>query len=173
MGVEHLVTTMNKDTERGYLAHANSLRLLTQFGHWPTEALESNPLKLPTLRISRLASTIHGLVMDNLPPQHLEYETVTSLRAASQATNTIRMESRHTIESQQDTREYDKLIKQICKSLHYSNTLLQHLSPLWATCTHKWSTTLTITRFFPSNTQLHIRNTEAIIARLPNKRRCA
>jgi hypothetical protein len=125
MDVEHHVTTMNTGTERGYLAHAHSLRLLTQFGsggrqatfgsgnwggrlprgdlwcgnigsglqrarghcpphiagpstqplvhdtrcalltsvvtiflsfftqfgHWPSEALESNPLKLPTLRI--------------------------------------------------------------------------------------------------------------------------
>jgi hypothetical protein len=72
MGVEHLVLTMNKDTERGHLAHAHSLRLLAQFGHWPTEALESNPLKLPTLRILRLASTIHGLAMDNLPSLHHE-----------------------------------------------------------------------------------------------------
>ena len=33
MGVDHLVTTMNKDMERGYLAHAHSLRLISQFGH--------------------------------------------------------------------------------------------------------------------------------------------
>ena len=50
VGVEHLICTMNKDMDRGYLAHAHILRLLTQFGHSPTEALESNPLKLPTLR---------------------------------------------------------------------------------------------------------------------------
>ena len=58
MGMEHLVHSMNKDTDRGYLAHAHTLRLLAQFGQWPTEALESNPLKLPTLRTLRLASTI-------------------------------------------------------------------------------------------------------------------
>ena len=95
MGVEHLSTAMNKDTERGYLAHAHTHRLLSQFGHWPTEALESNPLKLPTLRILRLTSTIHGLAMENLPPLHLENEVATSLRATSQATNTNRMKSRH------------------------------------------------------------------------------
>jgi hypothetical protein len=134
MGVEHHVTTMNKDTEREYPAHAHSLRLLTQFGHWPTKALESNPLKLPTLRILRLASTVHGLSMDNLPPLHFENEITTSLsRAASQATYTIRMDSRHTITSQQGTREYDKQVRQNFKPLHYSNTLLKHLAPLWAT----------------------------------------
>jgi hypothetical protein len=137
MGVEHIVTTMNKDTERGYLAHAHTLRLLTQFGHWPTEALESNPLKLPTLRILRLASTIHGLAMDNIPPLHLDNEIATSLRAASHATYTIRMDNRHTIMSQQGTREYDKLAKQYCKPLHYSKTLLKHLALLRATGTHK------------------------------------
>ena len=72
MGVEHLVTAMNKDTERGYLAHAHSLRLLTRFGDWPTKALESSPLKLPTLRVLKLASIIHGLAMDNLLPLHIE-----------------------------------------------------------------------------------------------------
>ena len=29
MGVDHLVHTMNKDTDRGYLAHAHTTRLLT------------------------------------------------------------------------------------------------------------------------------------------------
>ena len=61
MGIEHLINTMNKDTERGFLAHAHTLRVLIQFNHWPTEALESNPLKLPTLRMLRLANNIDGL----------------------------------------------------------------------------------------------------------------
>ena len=33
MGMEHLVRTMNKDTDRGYLVHSHTLRFLTQFGH--------------------------------------------------------------------------------------------------------------------------------------------
>jgi hypothetical protein len=61
MGIEHLVNTMNKYTERIYLAHSHTLSILTQFNHWLTEALESNPLKLSTLRILRLASTIKDL----------------------------------------------------------------------------------------------------------------
>ncbi len=107
--------------------------------------------------------------MDNLPSIHLENEIATSLRAASQATYTIRMESRHTITSQQGDREYDNLVRQSCKPPHYANTLLKHLAPLWATGTHKWSTILTITSLSPSNPQIHIRNTEAILARFPNK----
>ena len=58
MGIEHLIHTMNKDTERGFLANSHTLRILKQFNPWPTEALDSNPLKLPMLRILRLASTI-------------------------------------------------------------------------------------------------------------------
>ena len=61
MGIEHLIRNMNKDTERGYLAHSHALHILTQFNHWPTEALEPSPLKLPTLRIFHLASSIKGL----------------------------------------------------------------------------------------------------------------
>jgi len=107
--------------------------------------------------------------MDNLPLLHLKNEFATGLRAASQATNTNRIKSRHTITSQQGTREYDKLVRQNCKPRPYSNTLLKHLAPLWATGTHKWSTILTTTRLSTSNPQIHIRNTKAIIARLPNK----
>ena len=44
MGIEHLTRVMNKDTERGYTAHAHVHRLLSQFNNWPHEALESNPL---------------------------------------------------------------------------------------------------------------------------------
>ncbi len=61
MGIEHLTRVTNKDTERGFTAHAHVHRLISQFNHWSHEALESNPLKLPTLRILRLASTIPGL----------------------------------------------------------------------------------------------------------------
>jgi hypothetical protein len=68
MGIEHLLNNMNKDTERGYLTYSHTHRLLTQFNHWPTEALESNPLKLPTLRVLRMASAITNLHLDNLPP---------------------------------------------------------------------------------------------------------
>ena len=53
---------------------------------------------------------------------------------------------------------------------HYSNTILKHLAPLWATSTHRWITIITATNTSPSDTQLHIRNTEAIIARLPHRR---
>jgi len=169
IGVEHLLRIRNKDTDMGYLAYAHTLRLLAQFGHWPTEDLESNPIKLTTLRTLRLACTIQGLALDNLPPLYLENEIATSLRAASQATDCICMDIKQTIQCHQGTKEYDKLVRQNCKPLQYSNTLLKHLAPLWATGTHEWNTILTATRLFPSNTRLHIRNTEAILAILPNR----
>ncbi len=61
MGIDHLTSVLNKDTERGFAAHAHVYRLLSQINHWPHEALESNPLKLLTLYILRLASTLPGL----------------------------------------------------------------------------------------------------------------
>jgi hypothetical protein len=69
-GIEHLTRVMNKDTERGFTTHAHVHRLLTQFNHWPQEALEASPLKLPTLRIVRLANNIPGLEYDHLSPLH-------------------------------------------------------------------------------------------------------
>jgi hypothetical protein len=58
---------MNKDTERGFTANAHVYRILPLFGYWPREALESNPLKLPTLRILKLPGTIPRLEFDRLP----------------------------------------------------------------------------------------------------------
>ena len=83
IGIDHLTRVMNKDTERGFTAHAHVHRLLTQFNHWPLEALESIPLKLPTLRILRLASHIPGLEFDGLPPLQQDNAITTSLREAS------------------------------------------------------------------------------------------
>ena len=39
MGIEHLTRAMNKDSERGFIAHAHVHRLLTRFNQWPGEAL--------------------------------------------------------------------------------------------------------------------------------------
>jgi hypothetical protein len=91
MGTEHLTHVMNKDTERGFMAHAHVHRLLSQLNHWPQEALESNPLKLPTLRILRHASNIPGLEYDRMPPLHQYNAITTSIREASSAVdNTIK-----------------------------------------------------------------------------------
>jgi hypothetical protein len=79
MGIEHLTRVMNKDTERGFTAHAHVHRLLSPFNHWPQEALESNPLKLPTLRILRLASHIPWLECDCLPPLHKDNDITTNI----------------------------------------------------------------------------------------------
>ena len=80
MGIDHLTRVMNKDTNRGFKAHAHVHRLLSQCNYWPHEAIESNPLKLPTLRILRLASAIPGLEFDRLPSLHQEKDIATIIR---------------------------------------------------------------------------------------------
>jgi hypothetical protein len=112
MGIKHLINTINKGTERGFLAHSHTLRILTQFNHWRTEALESNPLKLPTLLILRLASNMKGLELDNLPPLLHNNDIVASLRVASQAVDEARMEKRQTLQSTLGTKDYDTLVRQ-------------------------------------------------------------
>jgi hypothetical protein len=44
MGIEHLTRVVNKYSERRFTAHAHVHRILSQFNHWPREALESNPI---------------------------------------------------------------------------------------------------------------------------------
>jgi hypothetical protein len=60
MGIEHLTNAMKNNSEIGFTAHAHVHKIITEFKHWPPEALETNHLKIPTLRILRLAGTIPG-----------------------------------------------------------------------------------------------------------------
>jgi len=128
MGIEHLTRIMNKDTERGFTAHAHVHRLLSQFNHWLQEALESNPLKLPTLRILRLASHIPGLEFDRMPCLHQDNDITTSIREASREVDSVRQGKRGTIQGQMGTKEYDKMVRQQCKQIQYSNKIFKHLA---------------------------------------------
>ncbi len=111
MGIEHLTRVMNKDTEGGFTAHDHVHRLLSQFNHWPQEALESNPLKLPTLHILRLVSNISGLEYDHLPPLYHDNAIATSVREASRAVDNARQEKRTSLQGQLGTKEYDRMVR--------------------------------------------------------------
>jgi len=117
IGIEHLTRSINKDTERGFTAHARVHRLLSIFNHWPQEALESNPLKLPTLRILKLASHISGLEYDNLPPLHQDNDTTTSIREASRAVDSARRDKCASIQGHMGTKKHDKMVRQQCKPI--------------------------------------------------------
>ena len=143
MRIEHLTRIMNKDTKRGFTAHAHVHRLLSQFNHWPREALESNPLKLPTLRILKLASRIPGLEYDNIPSLHQENAITTSICEASIATDNARQDKRATIQGHVGTKEHDKMARQQCKPIQYSNKILKRLAPLWKLGLNNWHTLLT------------------------------
>ena len=113
MGIEHFTRVMNKDAERGFTAHAHVNRRLSQFNHWPQETLESNPLKLPTLRILRLTSNISGLEYDRMPPLHQSNDITTSIREASSAVDNDRQEKRTAIHGQIGRKEHDKMVRQM------------------------------------------------------------
>jgi len=135
---------MSKDTERGFTTHAHVHRLLSQFNHVPREALESNLLKLPTLRILRLASHIPGLEYDGLPPLHQDNDITTSIREASTAVDNTRQAKRATIQGQMGTKEHEKMVRQQCKPIQYSNKILKHLAPLWELGQNTWNNLITI-----------------------------
>ena len=129
MGIEHLTRIMNKVTESGFTANAHVHRLLSQFNHWPQEALESNPLKLPTHRILTLVSHTPVLEFDRLPPLHQGNDITTSIREVSRAFDSARQGKRDTIQGQMDTNVYDKMVRHQCKPIQYCNKILTHLAP--------------------------------------------
>jgi hypothetical protein len=168
MGIDHLTRVLDKNSERGFAAHAHTIRLLSQYNHWPHEALESNPLKLPTLRILKLASIFSGLKFDRLPPLHQDNEIANSIREASTAVDTIRQDKRNTIQGQLGSKEFDKLVRQHCKPIQFSNKLLKHLAPLWELGIHRWNSIIAVPRHTTEDYTLRIQPTDVIMARLPN-----
>ena len=103
--------TTNHSSERGFTSHAHVHRLLSQFNHWPIEALESNPLKLPTLRILGLVSRIPGLEFDGLPPLRHDNAITTSIREASTEVENNRQAQRASLQGKMGTKEHDKIIR--------------------------------------------------------------
>jgi hypothetical protein len=162
MAIENLTRIMNKHTERGFTAHAHVHRLLSQFNHWPQEALESNPLKLPIIRILRLASNILSLEYDRLPPLHHVDAITIIIREASRAVDNARQEKRTSLQGQSGTKEYDKMLRQQCKSIQYYNKLLKHLTPLWEMEQPSWNNLLTIQRHYNEDYTLHIQPTSVM-----------
>jgi len=126
-----LTRVMNKATGRGFTAHAHVHRRLLQFDRCTREALESNPLKIPTLYILRLASSIPGLEYDCLPPLHQDNDITNSMREASIEVDNMRQGKRASIKGQMSTKEHDEMVRQQCKPIQYSNKILKHLAPLW------------------------------------------
>jgi hypothetical protein len=169
MGIEHLTRVMNKDTERGFTAHAHVHRLLSKFNHWSQEALESNPFnKLPTFRILRLTSNIPGLEYDRLPPLHQDNDINTSIRKASRAVDNARQEKRTSLQGQVGTKKYDQMVRQQCKQRNWSKKLLKHLAPLWELGLHNRNNLLTTQHRTNEDYTLHIQPTNVIMTRLPN-----
>ena len=109
MGIKHLTRVMNKDTEGWFTANAHVHLLLSQFNYWPQEALESNPIKLPTLRILRLASNIPGLEYDSMPPLHQDNDIIISIREESSAVDNARHVKRTALQEQTGPKEHDKI----------------------------------------------------------------
>ena len=106
--------------------------------------MESNPLKLPTLRILRLASHIPGLEYDCLPPLHQDNDIATSIREASFEVDSMRQAKRVSIKEQMGTKERDKMARQQCKPIQYSNKRLKHLAPLWELGLNIWNNLITM-----------------------------
>jgi hypothetical protein len=154
--------------KRGFTAHAHVHRLLSQFNHWSQEALESNPLKLPTFRILRLASNIPGLEYDRMPPLHQDNDITTSIREASDAVDNARHVKRTTLHGQTCTKKHDKIVRQQCKPIQYHKKLLKHLALLWELGLHNWDSLLKIQRHANEDYTLHIQPTSVIMVRLPN-----
>lgn len=94
MGIEHLTRSTNKNTERRFTAHAHAHRIISRFNHCPMEALETTTLKLPTLRILRLASTVSGLELEKLSGLQQDNETATNIKSASRTVDKTRQDKK-------------------------------------------------------------------------------
>jgi hypothetical protein len=75
MWIEHLMGTLNKPANRGYLAYANTCKASTTYQHWPKEAYEANQAKIPTLRVLSYVQNIAWAQLEHIPnlqaPNHI------------------------------------------------------------------------------------------------------
>jgi hypothetical protein len=69
------------------------------------------------------------------------------------------------------SKEYDKLVKQQCLPIHYSNKLLKHLAPLWETGVTQWNSLITKIQDPDGTYTYQIQPTPAVIAKLPKGHR--
>ena len=56
-------------------------------------------------------------------------------------------------------KEHDKMVRQQCKSIQYSNKILKHLAPLWELRLNNWHTLLTKQHHTNKHYTLHIPHT--------------
>jgi hypothetical protein len=66
------------------------------------------------------------------------------------------------------TKEHDKMIRQQCKPMHYSNKILTHFSPLWELWHNNWNNLITKQHHTKEHYTLYIPSTKVLMARLPN-----
>jgi hypothetical protein len=66
------------------------------------------------------------------------------------------------------TKEHDKMVRQQCKPIQYSNKILKHLAPLWELGHNNWNNLITIQHHTNEHYTLHISPTNVLMTRLPN-----
>ena len=90
MGLEHLVNTLNKPSQRGHMAFAHVSQLAARFQHWPAESDVGGLANLPTVRLLRYIHTIPGMELLHIPKLQNTNEIATTLRFASKAIDNSR-----------------------------------------------------------------------------------
>jgi hypothetical protein len=66
------------------------------------------------------------------------------------------------------TKEHEKMVRQQCKPIQYSNKILKHLAPLWELGLNNWNTLVTMLQHNKEHYTMHISPTTVLMAKLPN-----
>jgi hypothetical protein len=66
------------------------------------------------------------------------------------------------------TKEHDKMVRQQCKPILYSNKILKHLARLWELGLNNLNTLITIQHHTKEHYILHISPTHVLMDKLPN-----
>jgi hypothetical protein len=166
MGIEHLMEILNKLTERGYLAYANTSRVATTYQHWPKEAYKANQAKLPPLRVLSYIQHIAGAELEHTPNLQAPNHLATSLRAATKEVDENRARRQENILTNLPPKAYTRQLRNQCQSLKYSDRLLKHLAPLWEEGVSGWTPILEKQITPEGHTYIYILNVKAIHAKI-------
>ncbi len=110
MGIQPLMETLNKPTDRGYFAYAHTSRVVTSYQHRPKEACEANQAKLPTVRVLSYVHNIAGAEFKHVSSLQVPQHVAISIRAASKGVDESRIKQRESIPKKLPPKEYTQAI---------------------------------------------------------------
>ena len=90
MEINHIPDILNKPTDKGYIAHEHTTRIINTYQHWPKETHKATQAKLSTLRVLSYIQNIPGAELEHILNIQATHNISTSISTSTQYVDEIR-----------------------------------------------------------------------------------